>query len=297
MALTRVVYTDTILTFTSTLLGGGNQNPISLSTVQNATFTVNIPRENVNAMGFGGTIDRPQLTAADATCEFSYIPELAILTPSTSSFSGEDLNELIQDSKKGNPTRNTSIVVNGMGQLDNSLMNSMGFEGAVGALPTMTMGFTGVKAASIPAAGAARTNLATPMVLLEPRDIALNLTSFLPIGGADACAQSVSFSWEMPVEKIVCLGQNPTLAANVNVFGNPPGTCSITVEALNDQIADGQAAATYNLKVGAYQFNVVGMRIDSKTNSLAIGELFGTFNYVLGGTADGVTVANVVTTR
>ena len=83
MALTRVVYTDTILTFSSTLLGVGGQNPIHLSTVQNATFTVNIPRENVNAMGFGGTVDRPQLTAADATCEFSYIPELDILTPST----------------------------------------------------------------------------------------------------------------------------------------------------------------------------------------------------------------------
>lgn len=281
MALTRVVYTDTVLEISSSLVASA---PLSLSTVQNATFTINVPRENVNVFGKQGTVDRPQLTATDATVEFSFIPELSASASTT--LTGSDIGALLGESKKGNPTRVTYIQVAGVGKLTECLINSLGIEGAVGALPTMTMGFTGVQNA-VPTA----TNLvsyASNMTLIQPKNISL---SSLLLPTTDSCAQSVSLSWDMPVEKIVCLGADPALASTTNVFGNPPGTASITVESLSEQIPTDQASMTYALTFGSYVFTLGGARIDSKTNSLAIGDLFGTFNYVLGGTADGMTVA------
>ena len=104
-----------------------------------------------------------------------------------------------------------------------------------------------------------------------------------------SCAQSAAVAWDLPVEVVLCLNDNPE--TDGVAFGNPPGTASITVESLEDEIAAGAGALNYTLNIGDFEYELAKARIDSKTNSMAVGDLFATFNYVLGGTADGMTVA------
>ncbi|MAF43996.1 MAG: hypothetical protein CMI54_07535 [Parcubacteria group bacterium] len=104
----------------------------------------------------------------------------------------------------------------------------------------------------------------------------------------ESCAQSASFSWDVPVETILCLGSDPVDAGIA--LGNPPGTASFTVEALHTQLV-GAAKQHYLLDIGAYRMTLNNAEIDSRTHNLAVGDLHGTYNYVLGGTGDGFTVA------
>ena len=76
-------------------------------------------------------------------------------------------------------------------------------------------------------------------------------------------------------------------------LGNPPGTSSFTVEALSLQIEQNVNAQDYSLIIGAYQLDMVNGSIDSRTHNLAVGDLFGSYNYVIGGTADGFNMVNI----
>ena len=73
-------------------------------------------------------------------------------------------------------------------------------------------------------------------------------------------------------------------------MGNPPGTSSFTVEALSLQLEENQVAQDYAMYFGAYYMEMANGSIDSRTHSLAVGDLFGSHNYVIGGTADGFVV-------
>jgi hypothetical protein len=99
------------------------------------------------------------------------------------------------------------------------------------------------------------------------------------------CAQSASFSWDLPVETILCLGANPK--ADGIALGNPPGTSSFTVEALSLQLEQNINAQNYRLIIGTYTLDMANGSIDSRTHNLAVGDLYGSYNYVIGGTADG----------
>tara|TARA_Y100000310_G_scaffold336772_1_gene422236 strand:+ start:450 stop:1223 length:774 start_codon:yes stop_codon:yes gene_type:complete len=249
-------------------------------TAQNATITFNVPRENVNAFGFSGQLDRPQLDAADATFEFSMIPQDSTETPTLTAaiFQG-----WMTETKANAPTRITSCVAGGVGQIDNALINSISAEASIGAMATMSAGFTGTPNASVPQS-VASTNAST-MQLVTSKDVTLDSDLGL------ACAQSASMAWDLPVETILCLGKDPATAANVHTFGNPPGTASITIEGLDSGLAYTAVAANYAVKIGAYTWTLTNGRVDSQTNSLAVGDVFGTFNYVIAGTADGYSVA------
>jgi hypothetical protein len=107
----------------------------------------------------------------------------------------------------------------------------------------------------------------------------------------ESCAQSASFSWDMPVEIILCLGSDP--AKDGLALGNPPGSSSITVEALSAQLSMDISPLNYNLRIGSYGMWLTGGRIDSRTHNLAIGDLYGTYNYVIGGTGDGFEMATL----
>jgi hypothetical protein len=277
-----------------------------IQTAQNATFTITVPRENVNAMGFSGTVDRPQLDANDATLEFAFIPQTSGSAGLATDMTGGRMNALIEDSIKGTPVR-SKVHAAGIGSLDvdgagaaSALMNSISVDGAVGAMPTTTLGFTGVAAAVIPPAegfgvggipGDASTLTVT---LVEPQNIALSSGAHPAAPGgsllpSSSCAQSGAIAWDLPVEVILCLDDNPE--TDGVAFGNPPGTASITVEALADEIEASEIARNYLLTIGDFAYTLNKARIDSKTNSMAVGDLFATFNYVLGGTADGMDVA------
>ena len=77
MAIARVIYTQSLGTLTASALGTASPTgitPSRLDTIQNATFTLTIPRADVNVFGVSGVVARPQLEAESATIEVSLIP-------------------------------------------------------------------------------------------------------------------------------------------------------------------------------------------------------------------------------
>jgi hypothetical protein len=146
------------------------------------------------------------------------------------------------------------------------------------------MGFTGADG-GVPGKGTPAQASGLTVTLVEPKDIVLG-NKLLP---NTSCAQSAAVAWDMPVEVVICLSDDPN--ADGEAFGNPPGTASITVESLEDELAAGTAQQDYTLDIGDFSYNLNNARVDSKTNSMAVGDLFATFNYVLGGTADGFTIS------
>ena len=107
----------------------------------------------------------------------------------------------------------------------------------------------------------------------------------------ESCAQSASMSWDMPVELILCLGSDPT--QDGLSLGNPPGSSSFTVEALSAQLSHRRISHNYSLEFGAYRFSILAANIDSRTHNLAVGDLYGTYNYVLNSTGDSFYIGNI----
>jgi len=272
MALTRIVYTHS----------GVDVNGSVCETAQNATVTFNIPRENVNVMGLSGTVDRPQLDAADATLEFSMIPQDAGESPT---IDAAKIKGYIDDGLANAPTRLASVKALGVGEIKNALMSSVSCEAAVGSMANMTLSFTGTPVAAVPAA-AGSSPAASAIKLVSPKDVTVADGTY-----QTACAQSAAASWDLPIETVLCLGGDPEDPAQVHTFGNPPGTASFTIEGLDSGLAYTTASASYDLTIGDYKWTLSNGRVDSQTNSLAVGDTFGTFNYVISGTADGYTVA------
>tara|TARA_Y100000310_G_scaffold337662_2_gene425317 strand:- start:677 stop:1489 length:813 start_codon:yes stop_codon:yes gene_type:complete len=270
MALTRIVYTHS----------GVDVDGATVETAQNATVTFNIPRENVNVFGKSGTVDRPQLDAADATLEFSMIPQDAGEAPG---LTATIIDGYIDDSLALAPARLGTVSAAGVGEIKNALMSSVSCEASVGAMANMTLSFTGAPVEAVP--GSAAGGAATAINLVSPKDVTLAGTF-----GTD-CAQSAASAWDLPIESVLCLGNDPADPADVNTFGNPPGTASFTIEGLDSGLVYTAGSASYTVTIGVYAWTLLNGRVDSQTNSLAVGDVFGTFNYVIGGTADGFSVA------
>jgi hypothetical protein len=217
---------------------------VTMQTAQNATFTLTVPRENVNSMGFEGTVDRPQLDASDATLEFAFIPAKAGLS---TDLTGPDLGLLMADSLLAGPTR-SQVWCKGVGMLgqdgtpagmggpqDSALLNSISVDAAVGAMPTTTLGWTGV-AAAIPSVIVPGAASGLSVSLVEPKDIELDSAgqgAGQPVDNTgnltpnEGCAQSGAVAWDLPVEVILCLSDDPENEGKA--FGNPPGTASFTL--------------------------------------------------------------------
>jgi hypothetical protein len=293
-----------------------------LNTAQNATFSLNIPRADVNVFGVEGVLDRPQLEAETATFEFGFIPELNNSPARAASLTAIDMNSLISDTIAELPTYAAAGAAK-VGRVKDALMNSCTGEAAVGALANFTVSFTGANddaadpadrtgiAAYMDLANGLALNvpvkigaIATKATVVTPQQVSLGvavaapatsglLDETFPDGDGDnlieSCAQSASFAWDVPVELILCLGSNP--ATDGHALGNPPGSASFTVEALKEQLVTHTAAQTYVLTIGDYTFTLAQGNIDSRTHNLAVGDLFGSYNYVIGGTGDGYTVA------
>jgi hypothetical protein len=383
------------LGWASGVVGSATQGYAQPRTVQNATFTLNIPRADVNVFGVLGVVDRPQLEAETATVEFSFIPEKDTAGAAATNWAAgvaaqkvilpADINAMKEDAIAQAP-RYVDVWADGVGRIKTALMNSLSAEATIGALPTMTMGFTGrthnylnLDASSVdetgdilpPAPGVGALDessapyegplhptqagcfaevdaLGDPLCptlakdfavsLVEPEDINLAWSGNVAVDGAQetppvahaaggnanynlvnerpehttdggaidvpdvesqvnpdvdqgiqtGCAQSASFSWDLPVETILCLGGNPKMDGHT--LGNPPGTSSFTVEALSLQLEKNTNAQDYFLVMGVYGFEMTNGAIDSRTHNLAVGDLFGSYNYVIGSTADSIKV-------
>jgi hypothetical protein len=278
IAKTRIIYTQG-----SALIDGAASADIK--SVQNATLNITVPRENVNAFGVTGTVDRPQLAADDVSLEFSYIP---LASNAAGDMDGTELEKLKDETVKGTPTYSSADCA-GIGKVKLALMNSFGSEAAVGAMPTNTISFTGIKDTSANPNGIEPVQNSTlTLDMTQPEDI--ELAASLGTATSTPCAQSASIAWDCPVEIILCLDDAVT---DGSAFGNPPGTASITVEQLSESLGSntGGVAASYALTIGVFTYTLSGARVDSATNSMAVGDLFATYNYVIGGTADGVVVS------
>ncbi|MAF26150.1 hypothetical protein CL634_11360 [bacterium] len=308
MAISRKIYTasNVLIKAHSADLNGGSAVGTELmaqpDTVQNATFTLTIPRADVNAFGVKGVVARPQLEAQSATIEFSWIPrkdanpeatdDLETLVDAPAAILSEkDLDALIQDTLQNEP-KYVGVQVQNVGQIMNSLMTSLSGDATVGALPTFTASFLGAQPDLTGSGneefpkdgyGASEENPhvgnATTIAVTEPQDI----TAEGEASNDNGCVQSGAFTWDMPVELVLCLGKSP--ASEGEALSSPPGTASITIEGLQEVLA--ASAVIKKLKIGAYRFDLgANAEVDSRTHNMAVGELFGTYNYVVGSTAD-----------
>tara|TARA_R110002020_G_scaffold215897_3_gene423200 strand:- start:64 stop:930 length:867 start_codon:yes stop_codon:yes gene_type:complete len=288
MAISRVVYTDSGVQVTHSTVNSGSA--IDILTAQNATFTVNVPRENVNGIGFSGPLDRPQLDAAEGTIEWTMVPQTSA-SASATDWTGANVDAHIDNTKGSAPTGG-NVKAEGIGEIENAIMGSLSCESTVGALASMTCSFTGIPLTAIPSAAGTTQASAFALTLVESQHITESQLTGSGAGEfSQACAQSLSVAWDMPVVNVVCLGLDPTVSANVTPFSNPPGTASITVEGLSSSLAYNTGASNYTATIGDFAFTLDAGRIDSQTNSVAVGEVFSTFNYVIGGTADGFNCA------
>ena len=280
MSVDRVVYTSSGIKITSAKSATGG---IDLQTVQNATFTVNIPRENVNTLGAEGTVFRPQLDAPDASIEFNIVPA----TSGSPKWGPTEADAYINNALAGDPTGDQATVeALGIGKVESALMNSLSCEATVGAMANMTISFTGSPSTAAPPSTLSSPGSPTSLSLVESKDVTVaNVGKF-----ESACAQSASVAWDLPVVNVLCLGGDPADPSKVYPFGNPPGTASMTIEGLDDALRWNAATSDYTLTIGVFDFELKGGFIDSQTNSVAVGDVFATFNYVIGGTADSFTI-------
>jgi hypothetical protein len=322
MAISRKIYTNSNVEIKAhdVALNGGSPAGTALyakpNTVQNATFTLTIPRADVNSFGIKGVVSRPQLEATSATVEFSWIPlidsPVALddaldagaaggdeATNPYATLSERDIGKTSNDTGLFGDTladapKYVGVNVHNVGAIMNGLLTSLSGDATVGALPTFTASFLGAQSDGVNGvagwatdgygnstasnSGGAQVSIATA----EPHHIAV----YGAVADDNGCVQSGAFTWDMPVELVLCLGDDP--ATKGEALSSPPGTASITIEGLTGDIAVATAnQMVTKLKIGAYRFDVgSSAKIDSRTHNMAVGELFGTYNYVVGSTAD-----------
>jgi hypothetical protein len=310
MAITRKIYTNSTVEIAgnTTALSGGTDASEKLyakpDTVQNATYTLTIPRADVNAFGVKGVVARPRLEAESANIEFSFIPEYVAGTstdaqledaggsdtpsndPATAKLSEMDINAMMHDTLANSPVY-VAVQVQEVGQIVNALMTSFSADASVGALPTMTLSFIGSQAstqhsffaANSAGAGGSESasggGAAAAITVVEPQHV------FATTPTGHGCVQSLAWAWDIPVELVLCLGGNPTTAGEA--LSSPPGTASMTLEGLAE-VTDANKLTGSN--IGAYHFDIGNGEVDSRSSNMAVGELFATYNYVVGSTAD-----------
>lgn len=288
MAISRTIYTQGTLIIDS----GSTANWAVLSGVQNATYTLNTPRENVNQFSAKGLIDKVQVapTEASITCSF-IIPDSA--TTLGEHITAQDLNGLIEMGQLTDSLPNMKVTAGGLGQISGAILSSINVNCAVGELPTMELTFDGVPYSDpidtdaeangtrkSPVPTASTFNVVTPTFV---SGYAGGANVALTAGDSNTDSiQTFSFTYDMPVERIQRLGESVNSASP---FGNPPGSATITLEGTNIP----NIANLSGLVVGPYTFKIGG-RLDvvSREHSMAVGDVSATFSVNYEGTADAV---------
>lgn len=282
MPVTRTIYTQGSVT----LSGAGGAFPASmtgaaglvLSGVQSANFTVNSPKQDVNAFGVLGAIDKVQVEPQAATMEVSMVV--------SSGNAGTDwLSGLVVDSQRPTPT-GIIVTASGIGQLTSAIMTSFRLEASVGAIPTLSLTFEGNSGANVLGVATAPSTLVdVTCPVATPDNFGTIYWSSAPGGDWTGCPQTVRVAWEMPVERVNCLG-NPVNAASV--FTRPPGTLTFTAEGIDYNIIDSYVTG---VQIGTVKVAYAGAstRETSRSVNLAVGEAAATFNVTSEAVAMGVT--------
>lgn len=230
-----------------------SQGSLSVSGVallaQSVSHNHNKPKENITAFGFK-SVQRVASGPETATMEVTFYPtggEAAVV----------DL--LATDTQAQNPIRTT--VRSNVGSIKEALMTSVRGDASVGSVPTVTLSFVGIDDdANVLAAV---TPSATAITSIQTTEV-------VSVNGS-GCAQKATFSWDIPVEPINCLGKD--IETGAEHFGNPPGSASISVEGTTEP------GIVTKVDLGHFAFFVgSGASVSSSSANLAVGQLFGTFN-------------------
>jgi len=148
MAISRTIYTQGKVTLKTGSIGGTLGNFAVVSGVQNATFSLNTPRENVNSFGFKGLVDKVQVAPETATATFSYIlPKNDIETDgylsAVNHLSPSKISGLMGDAAADTHS-GVHVELAGLGTLMSGVLSSFNINAAVGELATVEMTFEGV---------------------------------------------------------------------------------------------------------------------------------------------------------
>ncbi|MFZ9353735.1 MAG: hypothetical protein ACO25L_02845 [Candidatus Nanopelagicales bacterium] len=293
MAITRTIYTQGKLTIDS----GATTDWAVLSGVQNATYSINTPRENVNQFSAKGLIDKVQVAPTEATITCSFIiPTKG--QAAGSHITAAQLNGLIQMGSLTSDLPNMTVTAGGLGKITGAILSSININAAAGELPTMELTFQGIPPSNpidtdteIDGTKVSNPPIAETYSVTTP-DIISGFADGAPFNftlGDDSsdAIRTATFAYDMPVERIQRLGESVDLATP---FGNPPGTASLTFEGTNVAKLTGSAGGNVSgLVIGPYQF-IIGGRLDivSREHSMAVGDIAASYSVNYEGTADAV---------
>lgn len=303
MAISRTIYTQGKVTLKTGSIGGTLGNFAVVSGVQNATFSLNTPRENVNSFGFKGLVDKVQVAPETATATFSYVLPKNDMQTDTYLGNANHLSPSKISGLMGDAAADTHsgvhVEVAGLGTLMSGVLSSFNINAAVGELATVEMTFEGVPSGGqssddgLPAKNSTITT-ATYEVLTPDR-----ISGYLPdnalgsdgdtdpdlitteggennIGNFGGCVRTATFSWEIPIETVQCLGESVSQAYR---FSNPPGTSSLVLEGIDVPYA------VSGLTLGDMRVSLKNAKFVSREHNMAVGEVTSTYNLTLEATA------------
>ena len=107
-------------------------------------------------------------------------------------------------------------------------------------------------------------------------------------GNFAGCVQSATFSWEVPIERIQCLGETVSNSTN---FSNPPGTATLTLEGIDVPYP------VSGLTLGDMRIMLRNAKVVSREHNLAVGDVAATFNLSLEATAMDVSMFPTLTSN
>jgi len=291
MAITRTIYTQGKLTIDS----GASTDWAVLSGVQNATYSINTPRENVNQFSAKGLIDKVQVapTEATITCSFIIPSKAQIAAAPGLHITAAELNGLIEMGSLTSDLPNMTVTAGGLGKITGAILSSININAAAGELPTMELTFQGIPPTNpidtdseVDATKVSNPPIAATYLVTTPDIISGyrqgSAVSFTAGDSNTDAIRTATFAYDMPVERIQRLGESVNLATP---FGNPPGTASLTLEGTNvANITDFSG-----IVIGPYVF-AIGGRLDivSREHSMAVGDVAASYSVNYEGTADAV---------
>lgn len=291
MPITRVIYTQGAVNikapagvawFTDSMTG---TNGLFLSGVQSASFTCNTPRVGVNSFGVLGSVNRIQVEPQTATLEVNIMVNSGNMTSPGATSDKSWFSGLATDTIQPLPS-GVTVTASGIGQVSGAVLTSIRLEAAVGAVPTLALTFDGYSGAPQTAGAAPSTPNTASYPVVTPDSFG---TLYWINQSASGCPMSVRANWEMPVERINCLG-NPINSPTI--FSRPPGTLSFTAEGCDPAFI---AANNYltGLQVGPYKITQFSGSIkeSSRSANVAVGEANATFNVTSEGVAIGASFA------
>ena len=291
MAITRTIYTQGKLTIDS----GTTTDWAVLSGVQNATYSINTPRENVNQFSAKGLIDKVQVapTEATITCSFIIPSKAQIAAAPGLHITAAELNGLIEMGSLTSDLPNMTVTAGGLGKITGAILSSININAAAGELPTMELTFQGIPPTNpidtdseVDATKVSNPPIAATYLVTTPDIISGyrqgSAVSFTAGDSNTDAIRTATFAYDMPVERIQRLGESVNLATP---FGNPPGTASLTLEGTNvANITDFSG-----IVIGPYVFAIGGaLNVVSREHSMAVGDVAASYSVNYEGTADAV---------